>query len=65
MEYTPENKNCLKANKVFVFGNNLAGYHGSGAARVAMNQFEPSGGRRRNAWAILRNSHKAGRLGVN
>lgn len=45
MEYTPENKNCLKANKVFVFGNNLAGYHRSGAARVAMNQFEPSGGK--------------------
>lgn len=39
MEYTPENINSLKPNEVFVFGSNLAGYHGGGAARAALQKF--------------------------
>lgn len=35
-EYTPENINSLKPNEVFVFGSNLAGHHGGGAARTAL-----------------------------
>lgn len=38
-EYTPENITKLGANEVFVFGSNLAGHHGGGAAFVAMNRF--------------------------
>ena len=38
-EYTPENITELGANEVFVFGSNLAGHHGGGAAFVAMNRF--------------------------
>ncbi len=29
----------LKPNEVFVFGSNLAGFHGGGAARAAYNKF--------------------------
>ena len=29
----------LKPNEVFVFGSNLAGFHGGGAARTAYNKF--------------------------
>lgn len=39
MGYTPDNINYLKPNEIFVFGSNLAGYHGGGAARVALNKF--------------------------
>lgn len=39
MEYTPENIDSLKPNEVFVFGSNLAGRHGGGAARAALNRF--------------------------
>lgn len=39
MEYTPDNISTLKPNEIFVFGSNLAGLHGGGAARVAMNKF--------------------------
>ena len=39
MEYTPENINSLEPNEVFVFGSNLAGHHGGGAARVALQNF--------------------------
>lgn len=38
-EYTPENINSLGPNEVFVFGSNLAGHHGGGAARAALNKF--------------------------
>lgn len=38
-EYTPGFINALKPGEVFVFGSNLGGYHGGGAARVAMNKF--------------------------
>ncbi len=33
---TPENITHLKPNEVFVFGSNLAGRHGAGAAKQAM-----------------------------
>ena len=37
--YTPEWIAELKPNEIFVFGSNLAGMHGGGAARVAMERF--------------------------
>lgn len=39
MEYTPENITSLNPNEVFVYGSNLAGSHGGGAARVALRKF--------------------------
>jgi hypothetical protein len=39
MEYTPENITKLEPNEVFVFGSNLAGRHGAGAAKIAMQKF--------------------------
>ena len=38
-EYTPEKITELKPNEIFVFGSNLAGSHGGGAARLAYNRF--------------------------
>ena len=38
-EYTPERIIELKSNEIFVFGSNLAGAHGGGAARLAYNCF--------------------------
>ena len=38
-EYTPERISELRYNEVFVFGSNLAGSHGGGAARLAHNRF--------------------------
>ena len=38
-EYTPERITELKPNEIFVFGSNLAGSHGGGAARLAFNRF--------------------------
>lgn len=38
-EYTPERIVDLKPNDIFVFGSNLAGAHGGGAARLAYNRF--------------------------
>ena len=37
--YTPEIISELKENEIFVFGSNLAGAHGGGAARAAFNKF--------------------------
>lgn len=37
--YTPERILSLRENEVFVFGSNLAGAHGGGAARLAYRQF--------------------------
>ena len=37
--YSSERIDTLKDNEVFVFGSNLQGYHGGGAARVAMEKF--------------------------
>ncbi len=38
-EYTPDRISELKENEIFVFGSNLAGLHGGGAARLAYNRF--------------------------
>lgn len=38
-EFTPAWINSLKENEVFVFGSNLGGFHGGGAARVALECF--------------------------
>lgn len=37
--FTPEDINVLSSNEVFVFGSNLEGRHGGGAARTALNKF--------------------------
>ena len=37
--YTPERVSELRENEIFVFGSNLAGAHGGGAARLAFRQF--------------------------
>lgn len=39
MKNTPENITELKPNEVFVFGSNLAGRHGAGAALLALKKF--------------------------
>ena len=38
-DYTPNRITELKSNEVFVFGSNLAGAHGGGAARLAHERF--------------------------
>ena len=38
-EFTPERISELKENEIFVFGSNLAGSHGGGAARQAYDRF--------------------------
>ena len=38
-EYTPGMISALKENEIFVFGSNLGGMHGGGAARAAYNRF--------------------------
>lgn len=37
--YTPDRISELKENEIFVFGSNLAGAHGGGAARFAYERF--------------------------
>ena len=37
--YTPDGISELKENEIFVFGSNLEGSHGGGAARLAYNRF--------------------------
>ena len=37
--FTPERITSLRADEVFVFGSNLAGMHGGGAARAAFEKF--------------------------
>lgn len=37
--YTPNRISELKENEIFVFGSNLAGSHGGGAARLACSHF--------------------------
>lgn len=39
MNFTPELITSLQPNEVFVFGSNIAGKHGSGAARMAYERF--------------------------
>ena len=38
-DFTPERITALKADEVFVFGSNLAGMHGGGAAFAAYRKF--------------------------
>ena len=38
-DFTPEFITQLKADEIFVFGSNLAGMHGGGAAYVAFKKF--------------------------
>ena len=38
-DFTPEFITDLKGDEVFVFGSNLAGMHGGGAAYIAFKQF--------------------------
>ena len=38
-EFTPERITELKPDEIFVFGSNLAGLHGGGAARLAYERF--------------------------
>ena len=37
--FTPEMIRELAPNEIFVFGSNLGGFHGGGAARAALNSF--------------------------
>ena len=39
IKITDENTNSLKDNEIFVFGSNLAGRHGAGAAKLAADKF--------------------------
>lgn len=39
IEFTPEDITELKDNEVFVFGSNLKGRHGAGAAKTAVDNF--------------------------
>ena len=39
LRITPEYITSLQPNEIFVFGSNLAGMHGGGAARMAYNSF--------------------------
>lgn len=39
LKYTPDNITHLDRDEMFVFGSNLAGHHGGGAARTAMEKF--------------------------
>lgn len=39
MEFTPERITSLQPGEIFVFGSNLSGYHGGGAASVAYRKF--------------------------
>lgn len=38
-DFTPERITELKPNEIFVFGSNLSGSHGGGAALLAYNRF--------------------------
>ena len=38
-EFTPDRISELKPNEIFVFGSNLRGHHGGGAARIAYDKF--------------------------
>lgn len=44
-DYTPERITELKPNEIFVFGSNLAGAHGGGAAYIACRNFGAIWGR--------------------
>lgn len=50
MKITPENIQELKPNECFVFGSNLAGRHGKGAALLAKEKFGAVPGR---GWGLM------------
>ena len=41
-QFTPDFITELKENEIFVFGSNLEGMHGGGAARLAYDKFRLS-----------------------
>lgn len=43
--YTEEQITTLAPNEIFVFGSNIQGYHGGGAARMALNKFGAAWGK--------------------
>ena len=47
--YTPLWIEALQTDEVFVFGSNLRGFHGGGAARVAFRKFGAEWGNSYNA----------------
>lgn len=38
-KFTPQRITKLVKNEIFVFGSNLGGFHGAGAARLAVDEF--------------------------
>ena len=44
-DFTPEYITALRPDEVFVFGSNLAGFHGGGAVRIAYKNFGAEWGR--------------------
>lgn len=38
-DFTPDRITCLQPDEIFVFGSNLSGMHGGGAAKVALEAF--------------------------
>ena len=50
--YTSDRISELKENEIFVFGSNLAGAHGGGAARLTYNRFGAVWGERGDAEAV-------------
>lgn len=45
MRITPNNITRLESNQIFVYGSNLAGIHGAGAAKTAYKKFGATWGR--------------------
>lgn len=43
-EFTPEFITELQPNEIFVFGSNIHGYHGGGAAAIAFHKFNAEWG---------------------
>lgn len=60
-EFTPENITSLKDNEVFVFGSNLSGIHGKGAAKLAQEKF---GAKRGFAFGLCGQSYAIPTRGV-
>ena len=67
-QFTPDNIQELKENEIFVFGSNLAGKHGAGAAKVALDKFGAKYGigigRVGNSYAIPTKDHNINTLSI-
>lgn len=61
MRITPEMITELKLGEVFVFGSNLSGIHGKGAAKLAQEKF---GARYRIGWGLSGRSYAIPTRGV-